>query len=105
MNLGQHIVDSVVEAGAIERMIEDRDGGNTIFVWSSNANEQVEAAFLKRMDNEVRNFVGDPECITGFLAFLAEGAKRGDPSHRIATLAMSAVLLQFLGIDPKQPPQ
>lgn len=42
--LGQRIIDAVIKSGAIQRAIVE-DGAGTIFVWSANAEEQLEAAF------------------------------------------------------------
>lgn len=105
MNLGQHIVDSVVEAGAIESLIEDRDGGAKIFVWSSNANEQVEAAILKRMEGEIREFANNEQNMIDMALFIKIGQERGHPFQEIARRVIANMLLNFVGIDPDHPPK
>lgn len=98
MQLGQHIVDSVVESGAIERMIQE--GDSRIFVWASNANEQAEAAFLKRIDSEIRSYANSDDNITDFLSLLKVGTERGHSAPEISRRVIAHTLLQFFGIDP-----
>jgi hypothetical protein len=103
MNLGQHIVDSVVEAGAIERMIEDKDGGSMIFVWSSNANEQVEAAFLKRMKTEIREFSRSPSVQREYVVGLESLSRQGVPPGAAAMIMLATTLNEFFksNLSPK----
>jgi hypothetical protein len=96
MNLGQHIVDSVVEAGAIERMIEDKDGGSMIFVWSSNANEQVEAAFLKRMQGEIERFSMNRDNRMAIVYAVGQAQAEGHSPDRIAGAILNAAVKMFL---------
>jgi len=98
--LGQHIVDSVAESGAIERMIQEGDA--RIFVWATNANEQVEAAFLRRMDAEARAFVADEKNLVDFVSLLKVGSEKGHSAREISRRVIAHTLLQFLGIDPTQ---
>lgn len=44
-NNGDIIIDAVIRASAIESAIIEDNG--TIFVWSANASEQIEAALLE----------------------------------------------------------
>lgn len=43
MNIGQIVIDAVCRAGAIESAIHPTPD-TTIFIWSANADEQIEAA-------------------------------------------------------------
>ena len=46
MNIGQIVIDAVVKAGAIESA-EHPTPESTVFVWSANAAEQIEAALAE----------------------------------------------------------
>lgn len=51
MNTGEIIINAIIKADAIQQAIP-AEGGGTIFVWSANAEEQIEAA-LNEMGYEL----------------------------------------------------
>jgi len=63
-NNGDIIIDAVIRASAIESAIIEDNG--TIFVWSSNASEQIEAALLEAgyrlvpIDRDANNWEESP---------------------------------------------
>lgn len=63
MNIGEIIIAAVIRAAAIERA-EHPTPDSTIFVWATNAEEQIEAALNEAGYTLCPNVPGLPTCAT-----------------------------------------
>lgn len=61
MNTGDQIIDAVIRAAAIEQVVT-LENGSLIFVWASNASEQIEAALAENAPTCTWTY----DCYTGY---------------------------------------